>query len=294
MNQREDHEIPGFDEGNCVVDAKRILYTPSGFARSSLLYLQEIGTLQAKRQHVSKRNNLDSFLFFMVEEGEGILRYQGEVFSLKPGDCVFLNCKKQYSHETDARNLWILAWIHFNGSQMESIYEKYRDRGGTTVFHPRTVHGFVKCFQELYQVADSHDYIRDMRINEHLGSLLTLLMEESWQTSEREQGGAKMDVQQVREYLDAHYMEKLSLDEIAGRFYINKYYLSRIFKDQFGMSMNAYLMEIRINHAKQMLRFTDEKVETIGMKCGLGSGNYFSRSFRKLEGISPSQYREKW
>jgi AraC-like DNA-binding protein len=43
-----------------------------------------------------------------------------------------------------------------------------------------------------------------------------------------------------------------------------------------------------------MLRFSNEKVEAIGYACGLGSPNYFSRTFKNVEGISPSEYREKW
>ena len=55
------------------VSSDRMLYTPSEFARSNLMHLQEIGSLQAKKTHTSKRQNLDSFLFFYVKEGEGIL-----------------------------------------------------------------------------------------------------------------------------------------------------------------------------------------------------------------------------
>ena len=57
------------------VSSDRMLYTPSEFARSNLMHLQEIGSLQATKTHTSKRQNLDSFLFFYVKDGEGILDY---------------------------------------------------------------------------------------------------------------------------------------------------------------------------------------------------------------------------
>ena len=77
-------------------------------------------------------------------------------------------------------------------------------------------------------------------------------------------------------------------------FYINKFYLTRIFKEKFGVTLNNYLLQIRITHAKQLLRFTDKTVETIGVECGMGSVHYFSRMFKKIEGISPSEYRKIW
>lgn len=89
-------------------------------------------------------------------------------------------------------------------------------------------------------------------------------------------------------------MDRINLDDLAERFYINKFYLARIFKEQFGTSINNYLLQIRITHAKQLLRFTDRTVETIGRECGVEDANYFSRMFRKVEGISPGEFRRMW
>lgn len=82
------------------VSSNRVLYTPSSFARSSLLFLQETGSLVAKRPHTSSRVNLSSFLFFIVTSGSGELEYEGEVYKLSKGSCVFIDCEKAYSHST--------------------------------------------------------------------------------------------------------------------------------------------------------------------------------------------------
>ena len=82
------------------VQSSRILYTPSPFARSSLLHLQEVGSLTAIKHHTSKREKLQSYLCFMVEDGEGELVYEGKKYELKTGDVVFIDCRKTYSHST--------------------------------------------------------------------------------------------------------------------------------------------------------------------------------------------------
>lgn len=289
-----DKTISFTNSTNSIVTSNRILYTPSSFARSSLLTLQEIGTLEALKPHTSSRDNLQSYLFFYVESGAGKLVYQGKAFEIGEGDCVFIDCQLPYSHSTDT-NLWMLSWIHFYGNTMQRIYEKYLERGGGPVFRPDDLAPFQQLHKTLYSFASSDDYIRDMRINGELNNLLTLLMNESWHPEERQTPDLKREnINLIKQYLDEHYDEKITLDDLTGRFFISKYYLTRVFRKQFGTSISHYLLSIRITKAKQMLRFTDETVENIGYKCGLGAPHYFSRTFKQVEGISPSEYREKW
>ena len=149
--------------------------------------------------------------------------------------------------------------------------------------------------QALFVVASSDDHVRDMRINEKLASLLTLLMEESRSpASPALISSGKRNLIEVRNHLDAHYTEKISLDELSETFYINKFYLTRLFKEQFGVSINTYLLGQRITHAKKLLRFSDYPIEKIALECGMNDANYFSRMFKKVEGISPGEYRKKW
>ncbi|MGN0983934.1 MAG: helix-turn-helix domain-containing protein [Gemmiger sp.] len=277
-----------------LVQSDRIIYTPSSFAKVNLLHLQEIGELQARQPHTSERGDLASFLYFVVLSGSGELEYEGTRTTLIPGDCVFLDCHRHYLHRT-SQNLWRLKWVHFYGPNLSAIYKKYRERGGRPCYHARNVSACVDLLEELHTLAASDDYLRDMRIFEKLTSLLTLLMEESWHPGNGQHNGTKkQNLQEIKEYLDTHYSEKITLDELAERFYINKFYLSRVFKEQFGTSVNGYLLQLRITHAKRLLRFTDWPIEKIGQECGMNDANYFSRTFKKVEGIAPGQFRRQW
>ena len=275
------------------VKSSRILYTPSSFAKASLLHLQEAGSLTAITPHTSKREKLVSFLCFAVVEGGGRLNYEGKQYELKSGDVVFIDCRKNYSHST-GENLWSLQWCHFYGPSMPAVYAKYRERGGMPVIHPECPEAYTDLMAQLYTIAGSSDYIRDMRINEKLSSLLTLLMESSWHQGVHTNAPKKMEVAQVKEFLDEHYGEKLSLESVASQFFIDKYYLARLFKEQYGVTLVTYLQQVRITHAKQQLRFTQKSIEEIGLACGIGELSYFSRVFKKLEGVSPSEFRRMW
>lgn len=279
-----------------LVSTSRILYTPSIFAKNSLIYLQEIGSLKAQKTHTSKRENLSSYLFFIVKSGAGTLEYDGNVYKLKKGDCVFIDCRRSYSHRT-SENLWHLNWAHFYGSNMSQIYEKYTERGGRPCFHPKNLQDYEILLQSIYEIADSNDYVKDMLIYEKIISLLTLLMKESWhpELSKLKPASAKkQNLLEVKDYIDMNYKEKITLDDLSKKFFINKFYLTRIFKEQFGISVNNYIIQIRITHAKQLLRFSNLSIEAIGSECGMNDPNYFSRMFKQIEGMSPGEFRKTW
>ena len=99
--------------------------------------------------------------------------------------------------------------------------------------------------------------------------------------------------QQVKEYLDANYMRKITLDELASRFFINKYYLLTLFKDRYGVTVNAYLNQMRVTYVKQQLRFTDRTAESLAAELHIEPA-YLSRLFKKVEGVSPSEFRKSW
>lgn len=277
-----------------LVKSNRIIYTPSSFAKTTLIYLQEIGESQAQQPHISKRQNLSSYLFFIVTKGNGTLEYGNGVYQLSQGDCVFLNCQTPYAHHT-SENLWELKWIHFIGPQMNMIYEKYLELGGTPSFKANNAENYIRLWEQIFHLAASNDYMKDMEIYSALVALLTSLLNESKRiSSSPDSTYSKHNLQSVKEYLDTHYSEKISLDFLSGRFYINKFYLTRIFKEHFGITITNYLLQIRITHAKRLLRFTDLSIDKISRECGMNDANYFSRTFKKIEGITPGQFRKMW
>ena len=276
-----------------IVDSERIIYTPSGFAKTSLLHLQEAGTLKAKKQHTSARQDLASYLFFIVDEGSGTLEYGGETYQLERDDCVFIDCQKSYAHSTHEA-LWKIRWVHFYGPNMSAIYDKYVSRGGKCCFRAREGENFRAAVRMLYDLACCDDHIRDMKIHERLSHLLVLLMEASGFEIESGGEGKTAYLQAVKDYLDNHYTQKITLDDLAARFFINKYYLLEIFKRQYSMGIGQYLIHLRITKSKGLLRFTDQTLEQISYACGMNSPQYFSRIFKKVEGVSPSEYRKNW
>lgn len=96
----------------------------------------------------------------------------------------------------------------------------------------------------------------------------------------------------IRRYIDSHYKEPLTLDLLAEKANVNKYYLSHIYKEAYGISPISYMISCRIQEGKRLLADTDLSLSQITGILGFSSASYFSQSFRKAEGISPVEYRK--
>ncbi len=105
--------------------------------------------------------------------------------------------------------------------------------------------------------------------------------------------GSSRECVLVRRYIDNHFKENLTLDQLAGLVHINKYYLSHSFRREFNTSPISYLISRRIQESRFLLGETDHSLSQIAQILGFSSLSYFSQSFRRLEGMSPMEYRKR-
>lgn len=96
----------------------------------------------------------------------------------------------------------------------------------------------------------------------------------------------------IAEYISAHYTEPITLDGLAGRFFISKYYLCRTFKEITGYSVNEYVNIHRIRQAKRLLEETDLSVRQISQQLGYESVSYFEKVFKSFMTMPPLKYRK--
>lgn len=106
-------------------------------------------------------------------------------------------------------------------------------------------------------------------------------------------GGTNIEhlILSVKAYVDSHYGEALSLDQLAQQFYLSPSYLSRIFKRETGVNLSTYLQNVRIDAAKTLLRTSNLKSYEVAERVGINDPVYFSRIFKKITGFKPKDYR---
>lgn len=98
-------------------------------------------------------------------------------------------------------------------------------------------------------------------------------------------------LEKVMHYIQANYAQKISLDELASYAALSPAYFSSVFKEEIGVSVTSFINQIRVGHAKSLLKNTNLKLIDISSMVGFEEQSYFSRVFKQEVGVSPNKYR---
>ncbi len=164
------------------------------------------------------------------------------------------------------------------------------------VFHIR--HGFdtVKILCEQMILTQDHPTIWSKYVS-HTQTLA--LLEIIWriihlEKQPQEKSSAFHMGRKIKDYLDAHYQEQLSLDRLSEELHLSKSYISHTFKDMMGYSPMQYALREKIGEAQTLLISTDYPVTEIAHKVGFDIQSHFDQRFRQYVGISPSKFRKAY
>jgi len=277
-----------------LTDSYRVISTPSAFAKSTLLYIQEIGKLKCIKSHTSSRSLLDSFLIVIVISGSGIFTYQNKVFSVNSNDLIFIDCHKPYSHQSSEHDPWELIWVHFNGVTMGNYYKYFYNTFNSIVIHSNTNARYIPNLNNIMILASQKQYDTEIMTSLLLNELITNILTFKDNQIKNKNNTLSKKIEMIKGYIDFNFMNKLSLDLIEKEFFISKYYISREFKKAYGITLINYIIIKRITYSKELLRFSDMQIDEIARKIGINDNSYFNKVFKKIEGITASEYRKIW
>ena len=99
-------------------------------------------------------------------------------------------------------------------------------------------------------------------------------------------------IEEAMRYIRENYNRDISLDEVSREVNISPYYFSKLFKDSTEQNFIEYLTNLRMDKAKELLLTTDSSMKEICSMVGYADPNYFSRTFKKNIGVTPTEYKE--
>ncbi|NLF31850.1 MAG: AraC family transcriptional regulator, partial [Planctomycetes bacterium] len=123
-----------------------------------------------------------------------------------------------------------------------------------------------------------------------LAVLLFLLREATGRPSREPSSASRQLMLRAKQYVHAHYAECVALDDIAEALDVSGYHLSHVFSRESDFSLFAYLMQVRMDKAKELLAAGGMNVSQVSRAVGYQDPNYFSKAFRRHVGLSPRQY----
>ena len=110
---------------------------------------------------------------------------------------------------------------------------------------------------------------------------------------ELNQNHVKGTIYQIKKYIHAHFHQPITMKSIANKFYINPVYMGQLFKKTYGIYFKDYVLQVRIQEAKRLLRQSDMRIYEVAEKVGFNNPDYFVTQFEKIVGKTPSQYRKQ-
>lgn len=283
-----------------ATNTRRVINTPSAFTRENFFYIQEAGYLKSLKPHLSHRSGLRSYLFLVVLSGSGEVAYRDSAVtgshlvnvSAYAGDCFFLDCEGEYTHISSKDDPWELLWIHFYGPQASAYYTYFREQQNWH-FHTTHLSELTTAIQFVIRHNENPTDDTDLLTAQQIVNILTTICTESGK-AEDDTSALSGKLKSILHYLDEHYTENISLDQLAEQFFISKYYLSREFKKEYGTTIIQYVLAKKITNAKELLRYSNHSIEEIARLCGIDDASYFNKVFKKMEGCTASEYRKKW
>ncbi len=236
---------------------------------------------------------------FYFESGSGFLELNSKKYPLRAHDLLVINSRYihvQYSENCDTPLVYYdfaIDNVHMNGLPQNCI-------GAKEFFLHSFQHGNNVFYQNILRILNEFDckqYSYHSKVQaifiEILVDTVRLFSSERNLLPENENPNTnRSQLEQIKKYIDEHYSEQITLDQLSKIIYINKSYIVTQFKKLFNVSPIQYLTLVRMEHAKNLLSSTSKSVTEIAAEVGFNNPVYFTEIFSRTIGVPPSVFRK--
>lgn len=229
-------------------------------------------------------------LFYIVS-GKGQFLIQDQVFPVDVNNLVIIN--PNVSHTEDSLNAQPLEYIVLGIDGVELATSTNSNGQFCILDHFESVE-IASCLRNILREMELKNTGYEDICQAYMEILIIRLMRNTSLAVQTEPSATAGNRQcaAVKRYIDRHFKEPLTLEQLSEEAHMNKYYLSHAFKREYGVSPINYMISRRIDESKFLLAETDLSMSQIAQILGFSSLSYFSQAFRKANGASPMEYRQ--
>jgi AraC-like DNA-binding protein len=239
----------------------------------------------------------DYYLVHTVTSGHGDFSLNGKRYICGAGDTFIIFPGALHQYVAAAEEPWEYVWIAFHGHRCGPLLQELGLTPERPVIRNSATRKILALYRRLRRTLREAEYpaLADL---ESAGLLRLLLCELALAEPERLPAPpasgtpAKRQVEQAMRWLELQYAQPISIEQLSKSLGYHRTHVSKIFKEAVGLSPMQYLMEIRLERAKSLLR-SQWSVEQVASSVGFADALYFSKQFRKRFGMSPTEYRHR-
>ncbi len=230
-------------------------------------------------------------------EGEMNIRSYGDKIRMKKDDIFLINSGTEY--EISGLQDAICGIASYSIGIISQVMEKksltlYADSA-------RDLRHSYRDLREILQEMTAEYILHTHQTRAAMDSLMFRLLDCLIENYQLGQGQIKADaddtdarMRQMMQHIISHIHDEISLSDLANEMFVSTSTLSRIFKKNTGMYFAEYIMRLRVRTSLGLLRNSDQNLTQIAMNCGFSTSAAFNRSFKKVTGMMPSEYRKKY
>lgn len=270
-----------------------ILFTYPSEQLSLPFTLHGMGLYHAQ-EPIRRPQGMPLFQWIQCAAGQGRLYLQDKEYTIGPRQGMFLYPDEGHMyHSLHSSAPWIVHFICFDGYGVKPL----ADSGVFKTSGVFTLTGENRTLELMKKMSDAPPMAPAVATGFYSGILYELLLYLVLYAAPSQGQPAAAGSQRlspVITYIEENYMNPLYLDDMARLCGLSREYLCQLFKSATGMSVFNYVQHTRIKHSKELLlRMSDLPAHKIGQLCGFNSSSYFNKIFKKLEHISPGQFRRE-
>lgn len=252
--------------------------------------LSGLGDYLCDSRYFTQRDGLKEFLVIYTLQGKGWIRYGKSDTCLLPDTIVIINCENYQYYKTDCEEGWHFLWIHFSSDYANGLVDFINQPGIFALKYDRK--SFMLDFEYLKSLIGSASSDAETQISLTLHKLIASMVSEKSANRIDSFCNIKARLDAVIVYIRQNYHRKITVDRLVEVSHISKFYLIRLFKELTGTTPYRYIMLIRVDEAKKLLRHTRLSVKEVGEQTGFCDTKNFITNFKKFTGLTPLQFRK--
>lgn len=232
----------------------------------------------------------DYYLLHICFKGKGVFYSNEQPFPIEKGQCFLIYPHELTFYQADEEEPWSYVWVALGGERLE----KYLEFAGLTKENPvclcRDTEKAVRYIEDIL-AHNTAEIENEFYIQGVLMKLFAELLRASEASRERESENTNYYISGAISYINLHFHEPITVQEIADFLGLNRSYLTEVFVREVHISPHQFLVNYRMAKASEFLMYTDVSMENIAYSCGYANLSSFSKAFKKIVGCSPAVYR---
>lgn len=232
-----------------------------------------------------------NYVLHYILEGKGEYRINNHVYSLSAGQGFLMKPNIMSSYKADHTTPWKYLWIGFDGSYAKKLLSQIGLSSRTLTFSANCGDKLLKVINRMLECdADGISYHLYLQTQlyvffYHLSQVLSV------ESNKLHSGQQNYYIRMAEEFVEKYYAQNIHVQDIADYVGICRSHLTTLFQDNLQMSPSEYITHFRLTRAHEQLATSNFSIGKIAEICGYQDSLVFSRAFKKMTGMTPTQYR---